>query len=149
MYIEECGPTDTVKPGILTPGDQRADMPGPEGSADRGMVIALVGDEELRAAARGARRLRDADRVEERPDVERLVLLPGGRQAGEGDSVAVRYQVELRPKPASRAAQSMVGGLSGSPFLPPEAERPARTIVESTSHTSQSMRPCRSRRICS
>ena len=56
--------------------------------------------------------------------------------------------MDFGPKPASRAAQSVVLGFFFAPFSPaPAAAMCARTVLPSTHHKSQSIRPCSSRRI--
>src|ERR1041384_2198867 len=80
-------------------------------------------------------------------EVPGFVILARTRGGSEGSSVTANDQVELRPKPASRATQCVVRGLCGSPLLPaPAALREARTVLPSTHHRSQSIRPFSSKR---
>src|SRR5882672_504599 len=82
----------------------------------------------------------------QRLEARRFVHLAGVQFEGQRSSLAVSNQMELGSKPASAAAQSGVGRLIGvalETFLSaPAAARVARTLLPSTHHRSQSIRPC-------
>ena len=78
-----------------------------------------------------------------------LVALSGGDFGGQGQASAVSNQVHFAAESASRAAQTVVCGLSGPPLLPaPAAARDARTEEPSTHQRSQSILPSWSSRTC-
>src|SRR5438477_10004352 len=86
------------------------------------------------------------ERGHQRLEARRFVHLTGAELEGQRSSLAVRNQMEFGSKPASAAAQSVVGrfvGVSLETFLSaPAAARAARTLLPSTHHRSQSIRPC-------
>src|SRR5438132_9612660 len=88
---------------------------------------------------------RGDERGHQRLKARRFVHLPGTEIEGQRSSLAVRNQMEFGSKPASAAAQSVVGRLVGmtlETFLSaPAAARAARTLLPSTHHRSQSIRP--------
>src|SRR5690348_14077046 len=114
-----------------------------------GDLLGLVPTPAAFAAPADQRRDRLAD---DRLGPRRFVDLPGGDFDGEGSARTVSNHVELRSKPASAAAQCVVGGLVGVPpetFLSaPAAARAARTDEPSTHHSSQSMYPLLSSLTC-
>src|SRR5438477_4759493 len=82
----------------------------------------------------------------------RFVHLSGSHFNGKRSSRTVSDHMELRSKPASRAAQCVVRRLVGvarETFLSaPAAARLARTLAPSTHHSSQSIRPFASSLTC-
>src|SRR5882672_8254630 len=87
----------------------------------------------------------DADGIEHRLNVPRLVVLASSYVDAKGNGAAVTNQVDLGPEPASRATQRVIRGFVGIPFFAaPEAARVARILVPSMHQRSQSMRPSRS-----
>jgi RHS repeat-associated protein len=81
-----------------------------------------------------------------------LVYLAAGHFDCERSARAVSNQVELRSKPASAAAQSVVGRFirvaRGAFLSAPAAARAARTLAPSTHHSSQSINPRSSSLTC-
>lgn len=98
----------------------------------------------------GTRTPANPNRVHESLELSRLVPLSGRDGGGQGQASAVSNQMQFAAESASRAAQSVVWGLSVAPFLPaPAAARLARIEEPSTHHRFQSIRPSASRRIWS
>src|SRR5258708_821433 len=96
---------------------------------------------------------RGDERGHQRLKARRFVHLASAELEARGSSLAVSNKREFGPNPASAAAQSVVGrfvGMALKTFLSaPAAARAARTLLPSTHHRSQSIRPCWSSLICS
>jgi len=93
--------------------NDRLDPSGSKPIANAPYAVPFVGGQSLRACSRAPQTLRDGNAVHHRLDLRRFMDLPGGDLHGQGSSLAVSNQVELRSKPASAAAQSVVAGSSG------------------------------------
>jgi len=115
-------------------------------------TVPFVGGQFLRATARTPQALGNGDAVHHRLNLRRFVDLPSRHFDRQRGSVAVSNQVEFRSKPASAAAQSVVGWFVRMPvetFFPaPPAARAARTLAPSMHQRSQSIKPSRSSVIC-
>lgn len=89
---------------------------------------------------------------DDRLGLRALVDLARGDFNGEGSALAVSNHMELRSKPASAAAQRVVGrfiGVPGETFLSaPAAARAARTLAPSTHQSCQSISPRSSSLTC-
>ena len=109
-----------------------------------GIAVSLVTGQPM-----GTTATPDAHGVHQVFELGTLVALSGGDFGGQGQASAVSNQVHFAAESASRAAQTVVGGLSGPPFLPaPAAARDARTEEPSTHQRSQSILPSWSSRSC-
>ncbi len=129
---------------VLLVRNDRSDAAGSKPVPDAWNAVPFVGGQFLRTCSRTPQTLRDGDAVHRRLNLRRFVDLPGGDLNGQGSALAVSNQVELRSKPASAAAQSVVRRFVGVPvetFFPaPPAARAARTLAPSMHQRSQSMR---------
>ena len=129
--------------------DDRPDRMVAQPLTDARVTVALVSGHRSGPGAWPSQRLGDADPVQDRFELRRLVDLPGRDVDREGKAVAVSDQVELAPESAARAPQCVVVGLERAPFFPaPAADFEARTELPSTHQRSQSMYPSASSRIC-
>ncbi len=81
------------------------------------VAVALVASDALRTSSRASRGLRFSNGVQRFFELHGFVDLASGDMAGEGKACAVSNQVELGPESAARAAESVVCGLFGSPFI--------------------------------
>ena len=130
-------------------GNNGADRAPAKPISDAPIAVSLVAGDGGRASARRPERLRNTHRFHEGFELRRLVTLSRRHFDGKWQAVTVSDQVEFGPESAARAAQRVVFGLFRPPFSPaPAADRLARTLLPSTHHMSQSMRPSASSRIC-
>lgn len=143
-----------VMSGVLVflVGNDGPDAPVSQPLADSLDAIRLVACQTAGTKTRPAQRLRNSDRIKQRFNARRFVLLPGSKQGVQRKASAVSNQMEFGAETASAAAQCVIGGfadMAEDTFLSaPPAARAARICVPSTHHKSQSILPSRSRRIC-
>src|SRR5262249_50756454 len=130
-----------------------SDAAGTQPVAHRRPAVGLVTGQYPWAFSWPAQRLRNGDVIHHRIDTCRFVDLARGDFDRQRSGLAISDQVELRSKPASAAAQRVVGGFVLVPaeaFLSaPPAARAARTLAPSMHHKCQSINPLRSSLICS
>ena len=148
----ELNPTVVTRSFVALVRDDRLNAAGAKPVPHARNAVSFVGGQFLRACSRTAQALWDGDAVHHRLDLRRFVHLPGSDLDGQGSAATVSNQVELRSKPASAAAQSVVRRFVGMPvetfLLAPAAARAARTLAQSMHQRSQSMRPRWSSVIC-
>ncbi len=148
----ELDPTVVARSFVALVRDDRLDAAGSKPVPHARNAVPLVDSQFFRACSWTPDPLRDGDAVHHRLDLRRFVNLPGSDLDGQRSSAAVSNQVELRSKPASAAAQSVVRRFVGMPvetFFPaPAAAREARTLAPSMHQRSQSIRPRSSSVIC-
>ncbi len=104
----ELEPTVVGRSFVVFVRDDWLDPAGSKPVPDTRNAVPFVGDQFLRACSRTPQALRDGDAVHHRLDLRRFVNLTSGHLDGQWSSAAVSNQVELRSKPASAAAQSVV-----------------------------------------
>ncbi len=103
-------PDPTVVAGrfVALVRNDRLDAASSKPVADAWNAVPFVGGQFLWTCSRTPQTLWDGDTVHYPLDLRRFVDLPGSDLNGQGSSVAVSNQVELRSKPASAAAQRVV-----------------------------------------
>jgi len=137
--------------------DDRSDLLPAEPVTDAFHAVGLVAGElaglvtTLSFLASASNQRRDG-LADDRLSVRRFVDFAGRDFDGKWSARTVSDNVELRSKPASAAAQCVIGGFIGmtlDTFLSaPAAARAARTEEPSTHHSSQSMYPLLSSLTC-
>ena len=134
-----------ARPFVALVWNDRLDSTGSKPIPYASNTIPFVGDQFVRTGSRTPQALRNSDAIHHGFDARRFVNLAGRNLNGQRSSVAVSNQVELRSKPASAAAQSVIRRFVRMPvetFFPaPAAARAARTWAPSMHQRSQSMRP--------
>ena len=134
---------------VAAPRNDDADRMAVKPGADARVAVALVARQALWPRPWRTEGLADAHPVQDFFELRALVDLPGRDVDREGESVTVSNRVEFAAESTARAAQCVVFGFFGAPFLPaPAAAREARTVEPSTHQRSQSMWPSASSRIC-
>src|SRR5687768_6165652 len=100
--------------------DHRADPPPAQVAPHGAIAVALVSGERVGASPRpAAAPPRQVDPAEQRLDLARLMGFAWGEERGEGDPTAIDQEVELGAEPAARAAERVIGRLTGDVFPPP------------------------------
>ncbi len=117
----ELDPTVVARSFVALVWDDRLDPAGSKPVPHARNAVPFVGSQFFRACSRTPDSLRDRDAVHHRLDLRRFVNLPGRDLNGQWSSAAVSNQVELRSKPASAAAQSVVRRFVGTRLLPSHA----------------------------
>ena len=115
VELQRSAPMPLLLIGTLR--DHRADVAAAQPPADSVVAIPLVPSHVLRSAAWSADPLRDADCVQHRFELCRLVPLPGRHLGRQGQAVAGNDQVDLGAVSAARAAQRVIGRFLGAPFF--------------------------------
>ena len=132
--------------------DDRFDPPSAKPIPNALHAIPFIRGQFLRTCSRSPDPLRNRDAFHHRFKLRRFVDLSSRDLDGQRCSATVSNQVELRSKPASAAAQSVVRRFVGvrldTFLLAPAAARAARTLAPSIHQRSQSMRPRSSSLIC-
>ena len=131
----EPDPTVAASRFVAPVRNDRPDAAGSKPVPDAWNAVPFVGNQFLWTCSRTPQTLGDGDAVHHPLDLRRFVDLSGSDLNGQGSSAAVSNQMELRSKPASAAAQSVVRRLVGmavETFFPaPPAARVARTLAPS------------------
>ncbi len=104
-----------ARPFIALVRNDRLDPTGSEPIPNAANAVSFVGGQPVRTGSWAAQALRNGDAVHHRLDLRRFMNLPGRNFDTQRSSEAVSNQVELRPKPASAAAQSVVRRFVGMP----------------------------------
>ena len=111
----ELDPPVVARSSVALVRDDWLDAAGAKPVTHARNTVPFVGGQFLRACSRTPESLRDGDAVHHRLNLRRFVDLPGSNFDGQRSSAAVSNQVELRSKPASAAAQSVVRRFIGVP----------------------------------
>lgn len=132
-----------VRPFVGAMRNHRPHAAPAQPRAETGLAVGLISGQGFGSSARRSQRLRNGDAVEQRLDARGFVALTSGDLGDQRRASAVSNHMDFGAKPASAAAQRVIGLLAGVAvfFRAPAAARVARMFVLSTHHSFQSMRP--------